>query len=111
MKTIQKLKARSVEHAAAIRGLSLSADGRRCADELIHGVGALIARAEREVAEFGLTEDEALDFFYIGLVGVYQRAGWGELDWRDRFAMSRTASWRDIASWRALKASAAIGLL
>jgi hypothetical protein len=109
MKTIQEIKARSVEHTAAIRALSLSAEGRVCADAMVAGVEALLTRAEQIAVVEG--QEAAFDVFYGGLVEVYRGANWGQLNWRDKFALSSTASWRDMASWRALKASIAIGAL
>ena len=107
--SIAKIKKRSTEHTAAIRSLSLSAEGRACAEKMITDIGALLSEAKTEAAKRG--EGVALDMFYLGLVEVYRRAGWGHLNWRDKLLISSTASWRDVSSWRAVRASVAISRL
>lgn len=107
--SINTIKARSAVHTATINALELSYDGRKIADDMCRGVAALIERSIAVKTVRG--EDVALDYFYDGLVDVYATSGWGRMGWRDKLAMSKTATLADMGSIRALRASLKISLL
>ncbi len=107
--SIDRINARSGVHTSAIRALSLSEDGRKIANDMCNGVADLIERSAAVKTARG--EEAALDYFYGGLVDVYASAGWGRIGWRDKLAMSRTATLADMSNMRALRASLKISLL